>query len=860
MKKLLAILLMLCSPAMAQNYLRDDGTFHSVVEGTTTGQCLTNSGGLLAGGSCGTPASPSGSVQFNNSGAFGGNAGLTYSAGNALSINPTALSNNQGLVVTQSTPNGGSVAGPINLNSMTCAIGTQTVTGTVDSSGQIANRDDCFQVNVNVTGGAANHFGINSWMNVIASNGGTVAVGAIDFINPGTTITGPHWGIDAGILVGANSTLNDQAVGVLSEVGGASTAAIKTRLAFSAVSFGTMPAGTSFDVAYAISTYAAGNVPYNGAVPFTNGVYFSTSLNSSSQFPVATTGNMFLADTGTVANIFNFLNVTASTSILTAQNIGISGTGGMVLGAGSTAAPSTGIRVTSVSAGALCVSPNSVACTNPGLEVDTSVASAITGLYIQGQASGGGLFLFTNASSTDEELRIHSRGTGGMTLTKNPSGGTFNLNVGIAGTTPAQITLASPTANSMVLVNAASATGTATIPSGTYNIVGDSTTQTLTNKSIVATQLTGTVPAAQMPAFTGDITTSAGTVATTLASSISGAKTFSTSISSPIHASSGAFTFQSNGSTFAGDITTGQQWFISGTLNTPPTGPQLTISKNAAALPALGTPTGVAGTSQAVLTVGGVDGASADINIQSFGGAFNPSVRYFQSGGTAASQIATVINATIGGTGFYGTKTAGGTAYIFGGGMFGTATENWDATHTGFRYDFYATPTGTTGVAIAASIGAGAMVGTTTDPGAGSLALNAQMFMPSITTSSAAQTGTICWTTGTGKFTVDTTVGCLTSIMAAKNITERLTSANALDIVDRLSPFAFHYKKGWGDSGHYEQFGLGAEEVALVDERLVGRDPEGKLQGVRYQELTAVLVGAIKELKAEVSELKRGRW
>lgn len=50
MKKFIAILLsLLCIPAAAQNYLRDDGTFHSVVEGTTAGQVLINSGGLLAG-------------------------------------------------------------------------------------------------------------------------------------------------------------------------------------------------------------------------------------------------------------------------------------------------------------------------------------------------------------------------------------------------------------------------------------------------------------------------------------------------------------------------------------------------------------------------------------------------------------------------------------------------------------------------------------------------------------------------------------------------------------------------------------------------------------------------------------------
>lgn len=50
MKKTIAVLLaLICTPVAAQNYLRDDGIFHSVVEGTTSGQVLVNSGGALAG-------------------------------------------------------------------------------------------------------------------------------------------------------------------------------------------------------------------------------------------------------------------------------------------------------------------------------------------------------------------------------------------------------------------------------------------------------------------------------------------------------------------------------------------------------------------------------------------------------------------------------------------------------------------------------------------------------------------------------------------------------------------------------------------------------------------------------------------
>jgi hypothetical protein len=47
-------------------------------------------------------------------------------------------------------------------------------------------------------------------------------------------------------------------------------------------------------------------------------------------------------------------------------------------------------------------------------------------------------------------------------------------------------------------------------------IVTTDATQTLTSKSIVATQLTGTIADARMPDLTGDVTTVAGAVATTI--------------------------------------------------------------------------------------------------------------------------------------------------------------------------------------------------------------------------------------------------------------------------------------------------------------------------------------------------------
>lgn len=73
------------------------------------------------------------------------------------------------------------------------------------------------------------------------------------------------------------------------------------------------------------------------------------------------------------------------------------------------------------------------------------------------------------------------------------------------------------TAKTLTLLSSHTNDRTITLPDATTTLVGTDTTQTLTNKSIVATQLTGTLQAGQFPALTGDLTNTAGTLATTIA-------------------------------------------------------------------------------------------------------------------------------------------------------------------------------------------------------------------------------------------------------------------------------------------------------------------------------------------------------
>jgi hypothetical protein len=133
--------------------------------------------------------------------------------------------------------------------------------------------------------------------------------------------------------------------------------------------------------------------------------------------------------------------------------------------------------------------------------------------------------------------------------------------------------------------------------------------------------------------------------------------------------------------------------------------------------------------------------------------------------------------------------------------------------------------------------------------------LIAQMKAPALTQTSVAQTGTLCWTTGTGAITVDTTVACLASSARFKMDDRPLDIG--LEAVLRMRPVSYDLKPEFNPAHLGRQVGLMAEEVGAIDERLIGRDGDGEIKGVRYMQLTAVLVRAIQDQQREIDALKR---
>jgi hypothetical protein len=74
------------------------------------------------------------------------------------------------------------------------------------------------------------------------------------------------------------------------------------------------------------------------------------------------------------------------------------------------------------------------------------------------------------------------------------------------------------------------------------------------------------------------------------------------------------------------------------------------------------------------------------------------------------------------------------------------------------------------------------------------------------------------------------------------------------DKLQQLRPVSFHLKS---DPGGAVQYGLVAEEVDQIYPELVIRDDQGRIQGVRYDELAPMLLNEVQQQRRDLKELKR---
>lgn len=110
----------------------------------------------------------------------------------------------------------------------------------------------------------------------------------------------------------------------------------------------------------------------------------------------------------------------------------------------------------------------------------------------------------------------------------------------------------------------------------------------------------------------------------------------------------------------------------------------------------------------------------------------------------------------------------------------------------------------------------------------------------------------VCWRPAADGVQALLITTCTTSQSSLRYKTDLRPYLGGLNVVGRLKPYDFTWKKG----GMHD-IGLVAEDVAQVEPLLTFNNEQGDIEGVKYENLNVVLINAIKEQQAQIEELRK---
>lgn len=140
------------------------------------------------------------------------------------------------------------------------------------------------------------------------------------------------------------------------------------------------------------------------------------------------------------------------------------------------------------------------------------------------------------------------------------------------------------------------------------------------------------------------------------------------------------------------------------------------------------------------------------------------------------------------------------------------------------------------------------------------LTVGTTLTVSGMASNTGAQTGYVCYNSGTGLTTYDPTNTCLVSSIRFKTDVRPITPREAINAVLAIRPVTYRYDRDFLPTG--VRAGFIAEQVAtLADgrlrEALVGYDGDGLPLNVRESFMPSILVGAIQELRESAIEAAR---
>lgn len=490
-------------------------------------------------------------------------------------------------------------------------------------------------------------------------------------------------------------------------------------------------------------------------------------------------------------------------------------------------------------------------------QLPPSNALIINQTQIQGGSNGQCLFI---NSTTPASLGSQAcGGSGSVTSVSVVTANGVSGSVATPTTTPAiTLTLGAITPTSVNGNTITTGTGTLTLGSVTLNAgaggtLGSNAFTSIAYAPIASPTFTGTVT---LPLVTlggtvsgggsqinnviiGTVTPLAGTFTTLIAN---------TSVSSPIHTASGSLTFQSNGSTFAGSISTGQQWELGANV-APLTGPILTLNQNTVAAP------GAVTALTPALHIVGANAAFTGFVVDSFGSGSQDLYIGRQAFGTAASPTQVNTASTISGmTGqaYDDTATYRSVAAVDLVTAGAVTSTNWSGL-VRFR-------TGTTGSTFAqrAQVQLGLTVGDTTDPGIGGLrATGATVQLTGLGTDAAQVDATVCRVAASGLLVTGTgALGICLGTSGAQFKTAFAPMQAGLTELMQIDFQNYRYRPGFGDSGAAMQYGTTAQNVEGPLPDLVRHAKSGEALNFDSGALMFIGLHAVQELKVSADRIE----